>query len=346
MNQPTIATPAAPANPAPAPAAVEPARPTSSSRAAALKEKLEASESVAEGQPSSSSPPEPSAADSGATTETAPPDAEAAAARQQRAERLQRIQQLRAKEEAARQQRAERQRAKPSQPSVDAAEFERLRKRVAELEPHEAVFKSEESLLEAAEKQGLSSQKIVEWMKKRLNDPAAVAKQHAQTETNAVRDELKQLREQIDADRKAFEAQRKAEVAERQQYSMTSQFMSDIAAKEKTHPRVARAKAKLGDNIVHLANHLVARDLPEGYGVEELHDHLEQFFDAIEAFGGTQSAPIAQPPTANNPDSKESAITLNGRTAAGRESLVEAKPLHQLTKAERIARARAKLERD
>ncbi len=314
-------------------------------RAAALKESLESNEGPATSEPageSSATPPRgaSSPADSAAAT---PPAALDQAAK----DRLERIAKVRSREEADEAKRRDQQKRHAAD-----GELEKLRKRVAELEPNEAVFSSEEALLAAAEAKGMTPEKLVQWMRTRLTDPAAVARAQTKTEADKLREELKTRDEKAAAEI----AKLREEIASKEQNHAlavkTQTFLGDARSKTETHPRTAKLQAKFKDEgLIAFANQFIAPLLPQGYSPEDLHAHVEQFLDELDAFGGSPATLAAVPASgAGRPPTKngagQPATTLSNALTSGRDTLVEETPLHKLAPEERIARLKAKLDRE
>lgn len=339
---PTATTPAAPEQ-----ASV---RTTAYDRAASLKASLE--DGAPEPAVESSDTPAPaegaasSAAASDVSATTASPEQDAAAKRA--AERLARIQQVRAKERAAEEDRRKRESAK-----ANTGELEKLRARVSELEPLNDVFRDEESLLAYAEKKGMSAEKLVQWMRTRLSDPAAVAERQAQTveeklraEIEAERAERKKLEERLENERQQAEL-------ERTQEAKTVAFKTQAKTKTDSHPFTASLQTAYGDDgLIAFANQFVAPLLPQDYSLDELHDHTEQLLDELAPVFRAVFAQTGQYPAngTSQPSPKNGAgqptTTLSNALASGRESLVEDVPIHKLSREERKRRVLEKLERE
>lgn len=338
----TAASPAAAVQTPPAPA-VPDAKPRVgiNDRAAALRDKLDAepqaSEPAVEGdQPRASTP---SAADS----EAAKPADDAAA--QRYAERQARLKAVREKDEANDAERARKQQAKARD-----TEMEQLRKRVAELEPNEAVWKSPAALLEMAEKKGLTSTQVVEELRARLTDPAAIAAREAQTIEQKMQARIDALEAKLEAEKVQRENETKAERQQREQIAKASTFSAQVAASKDTHPRTAALLARKGEqNFIHFLNEaIIEPHMNEGYTLEQLHDSTEQFLDWIHDLGDAAPAPAANEGAsqAKKNGAAKPVTTLSDSLTSERTQVTEDKPLHLLSKKEREARLRAKLDRE
>jgi hypothetical protein len=345
------ASPAVTATPAAAAAQTPPAaaptapaeRTTVQDRAAALKVKLEEG-ATSEPAGESSDTPLAEVASSPAASSAAPAVADDAAKRAQ--DRLERIARVRAKESAAEAERQKREAGKARD-----GEVEKLRARIAELEPLNDVFKDEESLLGFAEKKGMSSEKLVAYMRARLTDPNLVAQRQAQTveeklraEIAAEREERKKLEERLASERQQAEESRS-------QSEKTSSWIASVPAKASSHPHTAKLQAKYGnEGLIGFANQFVAPLLRPDYSLDELHDHTEQLLDEIGAiFRDNAAAPTPAGGTSHPPKKNgagQPATTLSNALTSGRESLVEETPLHKLSRDERKRRLRDKLERE
>lgn len=341
-----------PNSPAPAPVTPAAVMPSvgggASARAAALKASLESASPEPAGEssatPSATTGEASSPADSGAA---AAPPAATTDAQRAAAERMQRIENVRKREAAAEAEQRARQQSKAKD-----GEVETLRKRIAELEPHEKVFASEEALLAAAEAKGMTAEKLVAWMRTRLTDPGAVAKKEAQTEAEKLRAEMKELDEKRAKEIAELKAEKQRAEVERQQFETTSSFLTAASSKTDSHPRVARALGKWKQaGLIEFVNHTIAPHLAEGYTAEYLHDVLEDYFEKTDAFGGSAPTPEATPaPGASHSPKKngagQPATTLSNALTSGRESLVEDIPSHKLSREDRQRLLREKLERE
>lgn len=315
-------------------------------RAHALKLSLESDAAPSEpANESSATPPSPgeasSVADSGGAAPTADP-ARAKAA-QERQERLARV---RARDEQAEQERRQREAARAKD-----SEVETMRKRLAELEPLESRLSNEDALLAEAERRGVPADKLVAAIRKRLTDPSAVAEAKVTSEADKIRAEMKAQDERHQKEIAKLRAEREQVEQAAQAQAKTTNFISAAAASTETHPRTARLLAKHKEaGLIGFANHHVAQYLPEGYSPQELHDHLEQLLEDLDAFPapaaavGTPANGASQPPKKNG--AGQPATTLSNALTSGRESLVEDVPLHKLSREERVRRARETSERE
>jgi hypothetical protein len=337
MNAPSLNT----AQPSAVPATSAPAtaeRSTVTQRASALKERLESGSLEA---PATEAPAEAQEAEATAPVEAQPAPADDAVVRA-RAERLERIRQVREKERQRDAERQQRERYK-----VKESEIEQLRKKVADLEPLNGVFTSEESLLAEAERRGMSAQKLVEWMRTRLTDPQAVAQRQAQSVEEKLRAELAKTQSEIEKLRADMVERERIAQAHAELRAKTDGFISGVEQRANVNPLTAAFLRKHGaERLVLYANQYVAPYLPEDYTLDELFDHFEQHLDE------TQLGPASPPPANGNsqPPKKNGAAepttTLSNAVASGRESLVESIPLHKLSREERRRMLREKLERE
>ena len=346
----TMTAPAAPAPSAPATPAAAP--PTAYGRAAALKAKLDAEPGPSEGSEPEGEGEEPAAAGSEPPSsetrvrEAAPTDDAAAKARQ---ERLARIEQVRAKEladDAERQQKRQR--------KERDTELEKLRTRIAELEPQSAVFQSEEALLAEAERRGMSAEKLVQWMRTRLTDPAAVAQRQTQTLEEKFQAELAKERAAREALEKKLADQQESARAQHEGQQRAMGFVQMTQAKAADYPLTAGLLKRHGPvGLINFANEFVAPRLREQYTLDELHDNLEQLLDDIQVASGAQQAPRAPETPVNgtsHPAKKngaaEPSVTLSNALTSERVSVAEEIPLSRLPRKERTKRLREKLERE
>ncbi len=343
MTQQAIATPSPTQNTAPQ---TEAPRPTAYDRAEALKAKLESEPANDNGTPSigadPAQPSEPERPETD-TTQAAPPTQDADAEKR-RTERQARLAQVRAKEEAANRARQERQRSK-----VSEGEIEKLRKRVADLEPLEQAWSSPLSMLEWAEKKGHKPEDVVKVLKEKLTDPAAVAQRQAQTIEQRFAEELRKRDEKI-AEMERRWAEERTQANERTAGERrAAEFRARVTEKTGDYPLTAAFSTKHGyENLVAFANRWVAQDLPEEYSLEQLHDHLEQVLEELQVAGALPATPpTTEPvPQAHSGGAGQPTTTLNNRTTAGRGVVAEEVPLARLPKADRIRRLRDKLDRE
>jgi hypothetical protein len=368
-----VATPTAPA--APAPAAKTKADPEKAARAQAepkasagepqvKKVRVTAHERAVKikADLEKADPPEPKSADEGAPSaaktesssadsepeekpkkEAKPPekDEAAGAAETRRKERQQRL-----REAQDRERKADEERRAKSRDKDGNAEVEKLRKRLAELEPLEGVFASEEALLEAAEKRNMSTEKLVAWMRTRLTDPQAVAQRQAQTveqKFEAKLAEERKAREELE--RKL--AARDAEAAEtRAATERAHNFKEMVASKEQSHPLTASLMKRRGvEKLVQFANEQVVQYLPENYGLDHLHDVIEEYLEFLS--GGDSPSPANQQAATSQPPKRNGAekpvTTLSNALGSERASVTEEVPLHRLSLDERAQRLKESL---
>lgn len=328
----TPATPAAPS---------APERPSVHDRASSLKAKLDAlpEPTVESSAPSPATDQTSSTVDSGGQAKPPPP-----AATDARAERLKRIEQVRAKERADEQERAQRKQGKERE-----TEVEKLRARVAELEPMNKVFSSEEALLEEAEKRNLSAEKLVQWMRTKLTDPNAVAQRQVKTEADKLREEMKALQDRLDKTEQDRVTERQRVEAERAQETKTTTFLTQVKERAGTYPLTAALHAKYKDEgLIGFANQFIAPLLSPDYSLDELYDHTEQLLEEMQV--APAQAAVTAPPASgpSHPPQKNGAAkpvtTLSNDVASERVSVTEEVPLHRMSRAERIARAKKQAE--
>lgn len=340
-------TPAAAPAPAPAPAPAAPAaRTTVEDRAQSLIEKYQ-TEEAAPSEPAAETAEQPStpldgpapAADSGGAAKRDPSQATQ--------ERLARIAKVRAAHDGERQKRAlEQQRRQRDQ--QQSSEVETLRKQLADLQPLANIPKSEEALLSWAESQGMSSERLVQYMRQRLTDPAAIAKQQAKTEADLLREEMKRQHEEFAAWKRQTEEKEQERVAQFHAERKAHNFLQRAHGSQETHPLSAQMLAKFGpQGLIAYANQFVAPLLPADYDVEQLHDHVEQLLFETQ-LGSPAASPQVQPATP--PSAKNGAgqpvTTLGNAVAAERASVREEVPLHKMPLDERAEYLKAKYLRE
>lgn len=364
MTQPAIAAPTPVAAPSPAPtrpAAADvvapskemPAAPKaekirvrSHERAAKVKAQLDAepAEPAAEREPAASSGQESSAADSASPkpdTPKAPDDAE-----KRREERKARILAAQEKERAQDAERSQHQRSSAKQRQAES-EVEKLRKRVAELEPHEGVFRDEETLLAAAEAKGMTAEKLVQWMRRRLEDPNAVAQRQAQSVEQKLEAKLAEMQRRIDEREEAHRTERQQAQEQYEAQGKAHRFIEQARTAKDTHPLTAalQAKAGIGDaGLVAFANAFVAPHLHEGYSLQELHDYVEQLLDEVQVNGSGAPASGTSHPAKNGAAKPTS--TLSNGVVSERVSATEEIPLARMPRRERVQRIKDILDRE
>ncbi len=264
--------------------------------------------------------------------------------RAERQERIVKRQELlrKAADRERAEQRERESRRQYREPERDS-ELEQLRKRVAELEPNEAAFKSEEALLAAAEGRGLSTTKLVEWMKRRLSDPNAVGQHHARTVEETLRAEIQQERQERQALERRIREEREHAERAMEGERKARKFVEMSTKGTDSHPLTARFLERHGQmGLVAFANQFIAPILRPGYDLEELHDHVEQFLDEVQdAKPGAQAG--KSHPAKNGAD--QPTTTLSNRDASERVSVTEEIPMSRLPRAERVARLKSKLAR-
>lgn len=320
-----------------------PEGPTVAQRAAALRESL------------GDEPVQPDGGEEGSDTGTkAPPaakpeaESEKNAADKRAADRMARLDAWRAKERENQERREAKKQVKAS-----TSEVEKLRARIAELEPTNKVFESEEALLAAAEAKGMSSEKIVDWMRKRLSDPGAVAQRQAKTIEDTLRGEMKLLQDRIDKQEQTAKAKEEAAKAEATGANKAKSFISIVASKSAENPHAAAFLSRHGERgLIAFANQFIVPLLPEDYSNEALHDHMEQILENLQVGPAKTGAPAASANGTSQNTPKKTAgndkpvTTLSNAIANERSSVTEEIPLSQMTLKERAARLKAQLDRE
>jgi len=335
-----------------------PTRQTADDRANALLERLNsdggASEPAAETpeaaplQSGEGASPSAAASDaSGAKSASPANDNASDQAAKARAERLSRINAVRERE-AERERERESRRQTQSREKERDAEIDSLRAKLKDLEPLNDVFASEEALLEAAERKGMSAEKLVQWMRTRLTDPNAVAAQKTQTVEQKLLAEIARMKKEFSDQIAEITGTRHAEREEQSRIEAARTFIAQ-ASEAGAHPRTAAMLAKHGpQGFLAWVNHAVVPMLHEGYTLEELHDHVEQYLDEVHTDPAAKaSAPAngaSQPPTKSG--AVQPVTTLGNAVTTERMTVTEDIPLHKLSLTERVDRLKAKLDRE
>lgn len=341
----TTAKPGSAVNAQTAPTTVAPEEKTvrvkSYERAARVKAKLDSeSGSAAE----SSSPRRPPAGDdSAAESDPEPAAARPTPAHDEQRERNAADRARRIAEVTRREREAEAKRETQRASRTSEQEVEKLRKRIAELEPHEQVFSSEEALLAAAEAKGMSAEKLVQWMRTRLTDPQAVAQRQAQTVEQKLQAKLDAMEKRFAEAEQARQAERAQQTAEREALQRANEFGSLAHGKQDTHPRVARLLATKGLNaVVQFANAQIVPYINDEFELPHLHDVMEQYLDWLADQGASDSASGASHTPKKNGEAKP-ATTLSNGLGSERVSVTEETPLHRMPRSARVQRLKEKL---
>lgn len=332
----TMQAPATATAPVAAPAPAAPVKSTVEDRAAKVLADLATSEPAVEtsgdgeGTDAGSS-----AADSGAAQVV--PEASKAAE-----DRKARIAEMRAKEAEKKAKRAERDKYREKD-----SETEKLRVRLQALEPLEGAFASAESLLEMAEQKGMSPEDVIGYLRKRLTDPAAVAKQQAKSEADKLREEMAALKKEM-AEREAKEREaQEAAKAQREAEQRAATFIDTVAGEAASFPRSAAFLKRHGKaSLVGFANKFIVPLLPDpdNYELSDLHVHMEQFLDEIQLTDATAANGTSHTPPKKN-GAEKPVTTLSNAIASERATAVEDVPLHKLSLSERERRLKEKLAR-
>jgi hypothetical protein len=343
-----VAAPAPAAAPAAAPAPAAPAqRTTVEDRAQDLIERYQAEDATSESA-AAEAPEQPSTPLDGPGTSAADSGAAKPDINQITQDRLARIAKVRASHDAERQKRAREQQQR-QQSQAQTGEVESLRQQLAELQPLANIPKSEEALLGWAETQGMSVEKLVQYMRQRLTDPNAIAQRQVKTEADQLREEMRKQREEFEAWKRQTEEAEQQRVAQYQSQQKAHSFLQRTHASSETHPLSAAFLAKFGpQGMVAYANQFVAPLLREDYDVEELHDHVEQLLFETQLSSAPAAPTPAQP--ASTPSAKNGAgqpvTTLGNAVAAERGTVREDIPLHKMSLDDRAEFLKAKYQRE
>lgn len=295
--------------------------------------------SPAKTEPDEKPEPKPKAKAEAADEESEPDPAE-----KRRRERHERLRQAAERERREQAEREAKSKSKQQQTALER-ELEGLRKKVAELEPLNSVFSSEEALLEEAERRNMSAEKLVSWMRTKLSDPAAVATRQAKTEADKIREEMRALQKRLDDEAEQRRTERAQYEAQQEGMHKALSFIDRSKRSTDSHPLTAALHAKHGDKgLVDFANQFVAPMLSESYSVEELHDHVEELLERVQVAGlGTPEAGKSHH-TKNGAD--QPPTTLSSRATQERASVTEALPLHRMAKRDRHQLLRDKYRRE
>lgn len=327
-------------------------------RAAAIKAQLNDMEATGETSPDRPAPkPKPAAAKAehapAEVAETAPPepDADSERAAKESADRLARINVVREKDARRLEENERRRKSKQqSAPAPSNGEIEKLRQRVAELEPAAAAVSSPMALLAYAEKHKMSPQDVATALRQRLTDPNIVAEQQSKSLEEKLRAEIRAENDKLRADIKKLEErtaeEKRAAKAEAEGAARAGDFLSSAASAAESHPRTARLlKSKGAAQFINWVNTQVVAHLERGYSTNHLHDVTEQYLAWLHDAGESPNAAngASQPP--KNGAAKP-VTTLSNALTSGRNAVTEERPLHLLSKKEREAALRAKLERE
>ncbi len=324
-------------------------------RAAALMEKYEhesPSEPAAETSEAPSTSPDgsasTSAADSGGEQQqqaTGTPDE--IAAKKRRDERLARIAAAMEKERREDEERkVHRQRRERERDQ--SGELEKLRKQLAELQPLNDAFKDEETFLAQAETRGFSAEKMINYWRKRMTDPQAVAAQQTAHAEKRMLEEIAKIRAENEKLRQEIEAKESAAREQAEGVNRATQFVHQVSSLADSHPLTADFLQENGAQVlIAFANEYIAPSLPERYDLPQLHDRIEQFLDRVGRRPRVAAPPAngtSQPPKKSG--AEKPVTTLSNSATQERAQVTEQIPLSRMSLEEREARLREKLARE
>jgi hypothetical protein len=196
----------------------------------------------------------------------------------------------------------------------------------------------------------MSAEKLVQWMRTRLSDPAAVAQKHAQTEAEKVRQEMAELKAEMQRERQEWIAEQKRVADERESIDKANEFIDRATSLQETHPLSAALLRKYGPRgLVAWANQFVAPLLPEGYTLDVLHDHVEQLLEETQLSGGDGRQHASTGNGQGHPPKSgagQPVTTLSNALGGERRTVTEAVPLHKLPLEDRVALLKDRLSRE
>jgi hypothetical protein len=103
-------------------------------------------------------------------------------------------------------------------------------------------------------------------------------------------------------------------------------------------------RAKGPERFVQWVNNQVVAHLNRGYTLDYLHDVTESYLTWLHDMGDSPAANGASQPPKNG--AAKPVTTLSNALTSERTAVTEEKPLHLMSKSERVAALKAKLERE
>lgn len=268
-----------------------------------------------------------------ADTQPAPAVPDAEKARQERRERLAKLQEQERQRVDSQAKFAER-----DQLARQLAEAEAKAKRYEEAQA-KAIDPStldEAKFFELAHQLNISPQKLGEFLSQQFNDPSSLAAQKA---TQALDPRIKAAEERAAAAERQVQefiaAQQRAQ-QEAQEAQLRAQFVSSI--KPDATPRSAAFVAKYGDAEFLKIADAAANSLPAGAGAQDLLDEIEEKLGELASVFGTQTPPSSKHALSPVPSGAAKPTTVSNSHAQERASVVDDDDFASLPLEERAKR--------
>ncbi len=322
------------APPAPAPAAPT----TRAARAAAIRAEADAPTPPA---------PAPNGGEGGTPAPSGADDPKAKSA----ADRAARIQAMRDKQrEAATKQQAHRARR------AEQEELTQLRQLKAEWEKKDSAFATEEEFLAAAEKRGISAEKVISYFRDASTNPSAIAERKASAAKSDMQKQLDEMRQEL-RERDERDAQSRTEAEHQQKSIAAAKSYIDLAqSKADDAPLVARMIERHGADVaIAFANKFIVPLMGDGFDITDadhlasLHDHMEQFLSETQLSDPTPAqanADTSSKANAGKKNGEKPVTTLSNRTVTERGTVEQEIPLAKLPLSERKRLLKEKYERE
>lgn len=296
--------------------------------AARIRLERELSESQPEPAPEASSDPipDPPPPVSEADSDGEPDNAALLKAKQVRAARL-------ASLRAAEQERQERERARKFSESPEA-------KRLKELEGLEKRLTDPREIFALAQERGLTAGQLAEYLKESIETPEKLEAKRMKAEITS---EIEALKAQLEEERQ----QRAALERSREEAEVANELIARTAAERKVAPYSARYMERVGREAFIQYAEKVAQVMPEGCGIEALHDAIESNLEQLAVIYGGESSPTKTQPIPTHAAAKAPTTITNAlaatRATVGDEEAEADGPRPSLEERIQRARKRARL---
>lgn len=232
-------------------------------------------------------------AEAEAKPEQPPQVDEVSKAREERAARLKALQER--EREAHAKRLAKKQQEQQRAPEPDP----KLQQRMAELESFEKALADEDAFLSLAEQRGIKPEKLGAWIRDRLQNPERIAAETAKKALSPVEERMKaeisELRQQLLQLSQAREME-SMQAAEMQAGRM---LLERTGNTQRVAPLAHAYLQRHGEEAYLQFARSVASSLPEGSGLEAIHDSIEATLESLQL--GTPSAPSQPKPTTSAP---------------------------------------------
>lgn len=224
----------------------------------------------------------------------------------------------------------------------EAQEAQQLR---VEKQKYEATFKQLESALKdpdqflnLAEHLGLDPTALSKVIVARIQDPARAAESKLrgkfQQQLSPVEQQMQAMAEEIE--RLKADKEMQAQVAVIQQAQ--TELLASVREASRVSPLSAAFLERHGsEEFISLADR-VAANLPEGCGLQAVHDAIEDLLERFQIAGGQ---PVSNAKSKSTPNAAAKATPITNSLAASRTTIEEEEDLSQLSFEERVERAKS-----